>query len=138
MLRSLRRFSARRRTASEKVRIVENTFGPGMSASPLARRHGVAPTQSVHVPPIDGARQPDCRRQRLSDATNRGKAGTRGRSAAAWTALAILISPFVAAITLLLSTWLGWLENRWLERSIAQEALRTEMTDTLAEGAPEF
>ena len=35
----------RRGTASEKVRIVEETFEPGMTISLVARRHGVAPTQ---------------------------------------------------------------------------------------------
>ena len=33
----------RRWTASEKVRIVEETFEPGMRVSLVARRHGVAP-----------------------------------------------------------------------------------------------
>jgi transposase-like protein len=32
----------RRWTASEKVRIVEETFEPGMTVSLVARRHGVA------------------------------------------------------------------------------------------------
>src|SRR5207247_10875849 len=35
----------RRWTASEKVRIVEETFEPGMTVSLGARRHGVAPNQ---------------------------------------------------------------------------------------------
>src|SRR2546429_7578785 len=35
----------RRWTASEKVRIVEETFEPGMTVSLVARRHGVAPSQ---------------------------------------------------------------------------------------------
>src|SRR2546427_3057334 len=35
----------RRWTASEKVRIVEETFEPGMPVSLVARRHGVAPNQ---------------------------------------------------------------------------------------------
>jgi transposase len=35
----------RRRTAAEKVRIVEETFEPGMTVSLVARRHGVAPNQ---------------------------------------------------------------------------------------------
>jgi transposase len=35
----------RRWTASEKVRIVEETFEPGMTVSLVARRHGVAPNQ---------------------------------------------------------------------------------------------
>jgi transposase len=35
----------RRWTASEKVRIVEETFAPGMTVSLVARRHGVAPNQ---------------------------------------------------------------------------------------------
>src|SRR5215510_556567 len=35
----------RRWTASEKVRIVEETFEPGMTISLVARRHGVAPNQ---------------------------------------------------------------------------------------------
>ena len=35
----------RRWTAAEKVRIVEETFEPGMTVSLVARRHGVAPTQ---------------------------------------------------------------------------------------------
>ena len=35
----------RRWTATEKVRIVEETFEPGMTVSLVARRHGVAPNQ---------------------------------------------------------------------------------------------
>ena len=35
----------RRLTAAEKVRIVEETFEPGMTVSLVARRHGVAPNQ---------------------------------------------------------------------------------------------
>ena len=35
----------RRWTASAKVRIVEETFEPGMTVSLVARRHGVAPNQ---------------------------------------------------------------------------------------------
>ena len=35
----------RRWTAAEKVRIVEETFEPGMTVSLVARRHGVAPNQ---------------------------------------------------------------------------------------------
>jgi transposase len=35
----------RRWTASEKVRMVEETFEPGMTLSLVARRHGVAPNQ---------------------------------------------------------------------------------------------
>ena len=35
----------RRWTASEKVRMVEETFVPGMTVSLVARRHGVAPNQ---------------------------------------------------------------------------------------------
>ena len=35
----------RRWTASEKDRIVEETFEPGMTVSLVARRHGVAPNQ---------------------------------------------------------------------------------------------
>ena len=35
----------RRWTASEKVRIVEETFEPGMTVSLVARRHGIAPNQ---------------------------------------------------------------------------------------------
>jgi transposase len=35
----------RRWTASEKVRIVEETFEPGMTVSLVARRHSVAPNQ---------------------------------------------------------------------------------------------
>ena len=35
----------RRRTAAEKVRIVEETFEPGNTVSLVARRHGVAPNQ---------------------------------------------------------------------------------------------
>ena len=35
----------RRWTAAEKVRMVEETFEPGMTASLVARRHGVAPNQ---------------------------------------------------------------------------------------------
>ena len=36
----------RRWTAAEKVRIVEETFEPGMTVSLVARRHGVAPNQA--------------------------------------------------------------------------------------------
>jgi len=35
----------RRWTAAEKLRIVEETFEPGMTVSLVARRHGVAPNQ---------------------------------------------------------------------------------------------
>jgi transposase len=35
----------RRRRASEKVRMVEETFEPGMTVSLVVRRHGVAPNQ---------------------------------------------------------------------------------------------
>src|SRR6516162_9007459 len=35
----------RRWTAAEKVRIVEETFEPGMTVSLVTRRHGVAPNQ---------------------------------------------------------------------------------------------
>src|SRR5262245_45078631 len=35
----------RRWTAPEKVRMVEETFEPGMTVSLVARRHGVAPNQ---------------------------------------------------------------------------------------------
>jgi transposase len=35
----------RRWTASEKVRMDEETFGPGMTVSLVARQHGVAPNQ---------------------------------------------------------------------------------------------
>src|SRR5262249_62000391 len=35
----------RRWTAPEKVRMVEETFEPGMTVSLAARRHGVAPNQ---------------------------------------------------------------------------------------------
>jgi transposase len=35
----------RRWTASEKVRMVEETFEPGMTVSLVARRRGVAPNQ---------------------------------------------------------------------------------------------
>jgi transposase len=35
----------RRWTASEKVRMVEETFEPGMTVSLVAHRHGVAPNQ---------------------------------------------------------------------------------------------
>ena len=38
----------RRWTASEKVRIVEETFEPGMTVSLVARRHGVAPKPPNH------------------------------------------------------------------------------------------
>jgi len=44
----------RRWTASEKVRIVEETFEPGMTVSLVARRHGVAP--ALRVPPAGGSR----------------------------------------------------------------------------------
>jgi transposase len=35
----------RRWTPSEKVRMVEETFEPGLTVSLVARRHGVAPNQ---------------------------------------------------------------------------------------------
>jgi transposase-like protein len=35
----------RRWAAAEKVRMVEETFEPGMTVSLVARRHGVAPNQ---------------------------------------------------------------------------------------------
>src|SRR5215472_5041196 len=53
----------RRWTAPEKVRMVEETFEPGMTVSLVARRHGVAPTV-VHLTSAGGARQPDRGRQR--------------------------------------------------------------------------
>jgi transposase InsO family protein len=37
----------RRWTASEKVRIVEETFEPGLTVSVVARRHGVAPNHGL-------------------------------------------------------------------------------------------
>jgi Transposase len=40
----------RRWTASEKVRIVEETFEPGMTVSLVARRHGVALVGEDDVP----------------------------------------------------------------------------------------
>ena len=49
---------------TEKVRMVEQTFEPGMTVSLVARRHGVAPNQLFTWAPIGGARQPDGRRQR--------------------------------------------------------------------------
>ena len=55
----------RRWTAPEKVRMVGETFEPGMTVSLVARRHGVAPNRL-----FDGARQPDRGRQR-----GRGRAG---------------------------------------------------------------
>jgi transposase len=45
-------------TASEKVRMVEETFEPGMTVSLVARAEPV-----VHAAPIGGAGQPDCGRQ---------------------------------------------------------------------------
>jgi transposase len=39
----------RRWTASVKVRIVEETFEPGMMVSLVARRHGVARTSSARI-----------------------------------------------------------------------------------------
>src|SRR5262245_16185572 len=39
----------RRWTAPEKVRMVEETFEPGMTVSLVARRHGVAPKPVVHL-----------------------------------------------------------------------------------------
>ena len=50
----------RRWTASEEVRMVEETFEPGMTVSLVTRRRGVAPNQRVHVVPIGSARQLDC------------------------------------------------------------------------------
>ena len=35
----------RRWTAAEKVRLVEQTFAPGMTVSLVARQHGIAPNQ---------------------------------------------------------------------------------------------
>ena len=35
----------RRWAASEKIRMVEETFEPGMTVGLVARRHGVAPNQ---------------------------------------------------------------------------------------------
>jgi hypothetical protein len=69
----------RRGTASEKVRMVEETFAPGMTVSLVARQHGVAP--------IGGARQPDCSRQRRGGGAGVGlwgvaEPGSRASSAA--------------------------------------------------------
>ena len=60
----------RRWTASEKVRMVEETFEPGMTVSLVARRHGVAPNQLFTLAPLGGARRSDRRGQR-----RRGRAG---------------------------------------------------------------
>jgi transposase len=43
IINSVRR--RRRWTAAEKVRLVEETFAPGMPVSPVARQHGIAPNQ---------------------------------------------------------------------------------------------
>src|SRR5262245_29695828 len=59
----------RRWTASEKVRMVEETFEPGMTVSLVARRHGVAPNQ-LFLAPAGGPGGADGRRQR-----GRGRAG---------------------------------------------------------------
>jgi transposase-like protein len=53
----------RRWTAPEKVRMVEETFEPGMTVSLVARRHGVAPNQLFTWLSAGGARQPDRGRQ---------------------------------------------------------------------------
>ena len=58
----------RRWTAPEKVRMIEETFEPGMTVSLVARRHGVAANQLFTS--AGGARQPDRGRQR-----GRGRAG---------------------------------------------------------------
>ena len=60
----------RRWTASEKVRMVEETFEPGMTVSLVARRHGVAPNQLFTMAPPGGARRSDRSRQ-----WRRGRAG---------------------------------------------------------------
>ena len=54
----------RRWTAPEKVRMVEETFEPGMTVSLVARRHGVAPNvsraDSVGVPQRMSRGLPEC------------------------------------------------------------------------------
>src|SRR6478735_12702351 len=46
MLRWITSVQRRRRwTAAEKMRLVEETFAPGMSVSLVARQHGIAPNQ---------------------------------------------------------------------------------------------
>src|SRR5262245_40755911 len=54
----------RRWTGSEKVRMVEETFEPGMTVSLVARRHGVAPNPVLYVAPAGGPGGADGRRQR--------------------------------------------------------------------------
>jgi transposase-like protein len=49
----------RRWTAPEKVRMVEETFEPGMTVSLVARRHGVAPKPVVHLASAGGAKAQD-------------------------------------------------------------------------------
>ena len=60
----------RRWTPPEKVRMVEETFEPGMTVSLVARRHGVAPNQLFTWRRLGCARQPDRGRQ-----WGRGRAG---------------------------------------------------------------
>ena len=64
----------RRWTASEKVRMVEETFAPGMTVSLVARQRGVA-KPAVHVAPIGGAREPDRSRQRRGGGAGVGLSG---------------------------------------------------------------
>ena len=60
----------RRWWASEKVRMVEETFEPSMTVSVVARRHGVAPT-AVHVASPCCARRTDGCRQRPHESIGR-------------------------------------------------------------------
>jgi transposase-like protein len=60
----------RRWTASGKVRMVEETFAPGMTVSLVARQHDVAPNQS-----FTWRRQPDCGRQRRGGGAGVGLSG---------------------------------------------------------------
>src|SRR5215472_2870947 len=39
----------RRWSAEEKAAIVQETYAPGMSVSLVARQHGIAPNQAVHL-----------------------------------------------------------------------------------------
>src|SRR5262249_26054176 len=76
----------RRWTAAEKVRMVEETFEPGMTVSLVARRHGRCPEPAVHVAPACGGGGADGCRQRRTGRAGLGLSGFAEPGARAATA----------------------------------------------------
>src|SRR5262249_7698647 len=73
-------------TASEKVRIVDETFEPGMTVSLVARRHGVAPNQLFTWRRLVVEGGADGRRQRRTGGAGVGLSGFAEPGARAATA----------------------------------------------------